>query len=507
MTGSPLSDQEYLRHDATGLAELVRRKEVSPEDLVETAVGRIDRLNPQVNAVIYRMDEAARAQLRTGVPEGPFRGVPLLVKDLISTIAGEPYCCGSRFLQGYVPPNDSELIQRYRRGGFVFLGKTNAPEFGLTPVTEPELFGPTNNPWDLSRTSGGSSGGSAAAVASGMVPVATGGDGGGSIRIPASCCGLFGMKPTRGRVPTGPDIGEIWHGAVVEHVLTRSVRDSAAILDATAGADAGAPYAAPHQERPFLEETRREPGKLRIAFTDRAWLGGAVHPDCLLALRETAHALEGLGHHVEEATPSFNGRAFARAFLTMIVAELAGDIADAEVLLGKQARPSDFEPATWGLTLLGRALPASQFSQAIRRLQRTAREIAPFFSTYDVLLTPTVAAPPVPTGSLQPTGTERGLLKLLGGLRAGAVLRMAGILEQTADKVFEFIPWTPVVNATGQPAMSVPLCKNAGGLPIGMHFIGRFGAEATLYRLAAQLERARPWLMDLPPLALTTRVT
>jgi amidase len=507
MTGKLVSDDEYLRQDATGLAELVRRKEVTPEDLVETAIGRIDRLNGTVNAVIHRMDESARTVAKNEIPDGPFRGVPLLLKDLISTVEGEPFRCGSRFLQGYVPPNDSELVKRYRRAGFVFLGKTNTPEFGLTPVTEPALFGPTNNPWDLSRTSGGSSGGSAAAVASGMVPVATGGDGGGSIRIPAACCGLFGMKPSRGRVPTGPDFGEIWHGAVVEHVLTRSVRDSAAILDATAGADAGAPYAAPHQVRPFLEESRREPGKLRIAFTDRAWLGGAVHPDCLLALRETAHFLEGLGHHVEEATPSFNGRAFARAFLTMIVAELAGDIADAEVVLGRKARPSDFEPATWGLTLLGRALPASQFSQAIRRLQRTAREIAPFFSTYDVLLTPTLAAPPVPTGSLQPTGTERAMLTVLGGLRAGALLRMAGILEQTADKVFEFIPWTPVINATGQPAMSLPLCKSAGGLPIGMHFIGRFGDEATLYRLAGQLEQARPWRMDLPPLALATRVT
>jgi len=502
-----LSDQAYLGHDATGLAELVRRGDVTALELVETAINRIERLNPQVNAVIHRMDESARTVAKHEIPDGPFRGVPLLLKDLISTVEGEPFRCGSRFLQGFVPPNDSELVKRYRRAGFVFLGKTNTPEFGLTPVTEPALFGPTNNPWDLSRTSGGSSGGSAAAVASGMVPVATGGDGGGSIRIPAACCGLFGMKPSRGRVPTGPDFGEIWHGAVVEHVLTRSVRDSAAILDATAGADAGAPYAAPHQERPFLEESRREPGKLRIAFTDRAWLGGAVHPDCLLALRETADLLERLGHHVEEATPSFNGRAFARAFLTMIVAELAGDIADAEVVLGRKARPAYFEPATWGLTLLGRALPASQFSQAIRRLQRTAREIAPFFSTYDVLLTPTLAAPPVPTGSLQPTGTERAMLTVLGGLRAGAVLRMAGILEQTADKVFEFIPWTPVINATGQPAMSLPLCKSIDGLPIGMHFIGRFGDEATLYRLAGQLERAQPWLMDLPPLALATRVT
>jgi amidase len=507
MAGKPLSDDEYLHHDATGLAELVRRGKVTAGDLLDTAIGRIERLNPKVNAVIHRMDDAARKQIRDGLPEGPFRGVPLLIKDLVASVAGEPMRCGSRFLRGYVPPNDSELIARYRRTGFVFAGKTNTPEFGLTPVTEPVLFGPTRNPWDLTRTSGGSSGGSAAAVASGMVPVATGGDGGGSIRIPASCCGLFGMKPTRGRVPTGPDFGEIWHGAVVEHVLTRSVRDSAAILDATAGADAGAPYAAPHQERPFAEEVLREPGRLRIAYTDRAWLGGAVHPDCLEALRDTAELLKELGHHVEEATPSFNGRAFARAFLTMIVAELAGDIADAEVVLGRKARPADFEPATWGLALLGRALPASQFSQAVRRLQRTSREIAPFFSDFDVLLTPTLAAPPVLEGSLQPTPAERALLGVLGSLRAGAVLRMAGILEQTADKVFEFIPWTPVINATGQPAMSVPLCKNVDGLPIGMHFIGRFGDEATLYRLAGQLERARPWLMDLPPLALETRVT
>ncbi len=501
MPGKLLSDAEYLHHDATALARLVKDRQVSPLELVATAITRIDRLNPRVNAVIHRMDGAARAAAAGPLPDGPFRGVPLLLKDLVATVAGEPMRCGSRFLQAYIPAHDSELVKRYRRAGFVFLGKTNTPEFGLTPVTEPALFGPTNNPWDLSRTSGGSSGGSAAAVASGMVPVATGGDGGGSIRIPASCCGVFGMKPSRGRVPTGPDFGEIWHGAVVEHVVTRSVRDSAAILDATAGADAGAPYAAPHQERPFTEELLREPGRLRIAFTDRPWLGGRVHPDCADALRDTARFLEGLGHHVEEATPAFDGRAFARAFLTMITAELAGDIGDAERLLGRRGRPGDFEPATWALILLGRALPASQFSQAVRLLQRTAREVAPFFERYDVLLTPTLAAPPVVTGALQPTGPERALLGIMGTLRAGRVLRAAGILERTADRVFEFIPWTPVINATGQPAMSIPLCWNPAGLPIGMHFVGRFGAEATLYRLAAQLERARPWMDRLPPLA------
>ncbi len=504
MAGKPLSDADYLRHDATALAGMIRDRAVSPLELVETAIARIERFNPRVNAVIHRMDRSARAAAAGPLPDGPFRGVPLLLKDLLASVAGEPLGCGSRFLDGYTPDHDSELVARYRRAGFIFLGKTNTPEFGLTPVTEPARFGPTHNPWDLTRTTGGSSGGSAAAVASGMVPVATGGDGGGSIRIPAACCGLFGMKPSRGRVPTGPDFGEIWHGAVVEHVVTRSVRDSAAVLDATAGADAGAPYAAPYQERPFAAELLREPGRLRIAFTDRPWLGGTVHPDCAGALRDTARFLDGLGHHVEEATPTFDGRAFARAFLAMITAELAGDIADAERELGRRAHRVDFEPATWALMLLGRAMPASQLLGAVRLLQRTAREIAPFFERYDVLLTPTLAAPPVRTGALQPTASERALLEVMGALHAGRALRAAGILERTADRVFEFIPWTPVINATGQPAMSVPLCWNAAGLPIGMHFVGRFGDEATLYRLAAQLERARPWMDRLSPLARET---
>ncbi|HTL05550.1 MAG TPA: amidase, partial [Gemmatimonadales bacterium] len=280
MGGKPLSDREYLEHDALGLAELVRRKELTPAELLETALARIERLNPRVNAVIHRLDEAARVTTRGPLPEGPFQGVPLLLKDLLSGVAGEPFECGSALLRGFRAPHDSELVRRYRRAGFVLAGKTNTPEFGLTPVTEPATRGPTRNPWDLTRTSGGSSGGAAAAVASGMVPVAAGGDGGGSIRIPASCCGLFGMKPTRGRVPTGPDFGELWQGAVVEHVVTRSVRDSAAVLDATAGPDPGAPYYAPPPERSFLEETRRPPGRLRIAFTAQPWLGGVVDPEC-----------------------------------------------------------------------------------------------------------------------------------------------------------------------------------------------------------------------------------
>jgi len=503
MTGTPLSDQEYLRYDATGLAALVRRGEVSPADLVETAIGRVERLNPLVNAVIHRMDDAARRSARSPGSGGPFAGVPLLLKDLVSTVAGEPFHCGSRFLRGFVPPNDSELVRRYRRAGFLLLGKTNTPEFGLTPFTEPDLFGATRNPWDLTRTTGGSSGGSAAAVASGMVPVATGGDGGGSIRIPASCCGLFGMKPTRGRVPTGPDIGEIWHGAVVEHVLSRSVRDSAAILDATEGPDPGAPYVAPAPVRPFLEELGRAPGKLRIAFTATPWLGSTVHPDCVTAVRDAAQLLEGLGHHVEEASPTIDGPGFCRAFLTMVCAELRGDIDDAERLLGRKAELADFELPTWGLSRLGYAIPASEFARAVRFLQRVARQTAPFFERYDAVLTPTVSTPPFPIGTLQPTRAEAFLLGILGRVGAGRLYRMLGVLEQTAGKVFEWIPWTPVLNATGQPAMSVPLCWNTEGLPIGMHFIGRYGDEATLYRLAAQLEEARPWFGRLA--SLTTQ--
>ena len=496
-----LNDEEYLRHDATGLAALVRRNAVSAAELVETAIGRIERLNPRVNAVIHPMYDSARAAARGPLPDGPFRGVPMLVKDLVSAVAGEPMRCGSAFLEGYRPGHDSELVRRYRAAGLLLLGKTNTPEFGLTPVTEPARFGATRNPWDLSRTTGGSSGGSAAAVACGMVPLAGGGDGGGSIRIPASCCGLFGMKPTRGRVPMGPDFGEIWQGAVVEHVLVRSVRDSAAILDATAGPDAGAPYFAAPPERTFLEETTRAPGRLRVAFTARPWLGGTVHPDCLAALDDAARLLESLGHQVEEASPALDGPGFARAFLTMICAELRGDIAEAEQQLRRKGRPGDFEPATWALALLGGAIPAAELSRAVRLLQRTARTTAPFFARYDVLLTPTLSAPPVLTGALQPTPRERLLLELLGGLRSGRLLRWARILEQTAAKVFDFIPWTPVINATGQPAMSLPLWSNAAGLPIGVHCVGRFGDEATLYRLAAQLEQARPWLERLPPLA------
>lgn len=490
---------EYISYDAVGLAELVRRGELSPLELIEAAIERIEAVNPRLNAVIHRMSDQARAVVRQGVPDGPFGGVPFLVKDLISTVAGEPFRCGSRFLRDYRPPADSELIRRYRAAGLVIVGKTNTPEFGLTPFTEPVLFGPTRNPWDPSRTPGGSSGGSAAAVAARLVPMAGGGDGGGSIRIPASCCGIFGLKPSRGRVPTGPGIGEIWQGAVVEGVLTRTVRDSAVLLDTILGPDAGAPYWAPPPARPYRDEVRREPGRLRIAFTTRPMMGDTVDPACVEAVERTARLLESCGHHVEEAAPEVNGPELAQAFLAMICGELRGDIVDAETHLGRRASAGSLEPATWALALLGEQLTAAEFVQAIRVMEREARRIGPFFDQWDMLLTPTVAAPPVPIGSLQPSAAERVQLAVLGRLRAKRLLRFGGVLRRAAEEVFQFIPWTPVFNVTGQPAMSVPLHWTAEGLPVGVHFVGRPADEAALFRLAGQLEQARPWADRLPP--------
>jgi amidase len=488
----------YDTHDALGLAALVRAREVTPRELVEAAIRRIDRLNPRINAVVYRMDDEARRAADAGAGDGPFAGVPFLLKDLLAHYAGTPTTAGSRMLDGFVPDHDSEIVRRFRRAGLIVVGKTNTPEFGLTPFTEPERYGPTRNPWDLSRTTGGSSGGSAAAVAAGIVPMAGGGDGGGSIRIPASCCGLFGLKPTRGRTPTGPDEGELWQGAAIEHVLTRTVRDSAAALDAIAGGDPGAPYIIAPPERPYLDEVSTEPRSLRVAMTSTPLLGHSVHPECVRAVDDAARLLESLGHHVEEAAPTVDRDSFNRAFLTIVCGEVRADLSDAERVTGRRASSRLVEPPTWALALLGRALGADAFALASRTLQRAAREVGRFFERYDVLLTPMLASPPVAIGALQPTPREMLAIRILGALDAGGLLRRAGMLEQAAEKVFDFIPYAPLFNVTGQPAMSVPLAWSADGLPIGVQCVARFGDEATLFRLAGQLERARPWAARRP---------
>jgi amidase len=490
---------EYDQYDGLGLAEMVRTKQVTPAELVEAAIQRLEKHNPRLNAVVYSLYDQARTAAQGRLPDGPFRGVPFLLKDLIATVAGVPTGCGNRLLKNLPATHDSELVERFKAAGVIILGKTNTPEFGLVPYTEPEATGVTHNPWDLARSPGGSSGGSAAAVAARLVPLASGGDGGGSIRIPASCCGVFGLKPTRGRNPTGPDAGEIWRGFVVEHVLTRTVRDSAAMLDATAGADIGAPYPAPPSARPFLEEVTAEPGKLRIAFTSRPFLGQNVHDDCVQGLLSTVELLQQLGHELIEDAPRIDAEVFAVAFLTIVAAECRADIEWAAGLAKHRPSLRDFEAATYSLGLLGQALSASDYANASRQLQVAAREIGRFSERYDVLLTPTLAQPPVLIGALQPSGSERLLLKLVGTLNAGWLLKSPKLLKPLAAKTFDYIPYTPIFNVTGQPAMSVPLHWNAAGLPIGMHFVGRFGDEATLFRLAGQLERARPWFDRAPP--------
>ena len=391
---------EFHQHDGLGLAELVSSGEVSSAELVDEAIARIEATNPRINAVIRKMYERARETARADVPGGPFAGVPFLMKDLLCTVEGVPTSCGTRILKDVPQPHDSEMVHRYRAAGLVLLGKTNTPEFGLLPYTEPEAFGPTNNPWDLTRTAGGSSGGSAAAVASRGVPLAAGGDGGGSIRIPASCCGVFGLKPTRGRTPTGPDVGENWRGYVQEHVLTRSVRDSAAMLDAAAGPEVGAPYWAPPQERPYLQEVTTEPGRLQIAFSSRPLLGHDVDAECEAGMRETVRLLEGLGHELVEASPPVDREAFSVAYLTMIAAETRGTIVQAAKLAGRRVSLADFEIGTRALAMLGKAFSAGEYAGALNYLQASSRVIARFFEECDVLLTPTLSRPPVVTGSL-----------------------------------------------------------------------------------------------------------
>jgi amidase len=491
--------KEFDRYDGLALADLVRKKEVTSSELCEEAIRRIEQVNPKVNAVIFSMYDIARKAVQSGLPEGPFAGVPFLLKDIIEEYAGVPLTMGSRAFRNYVPAQDSEMVARFRKSGVVILGKTNVPELGLLAVTEPELHGPTRNPWNTGHTPGGSSGGSAAAVASGMVPLAAGNDGGGSIRIPASCCGLFGLKPTRGRNPLGPMVGELWQGAVVSHVITRTVRDSAAMLDATQGPDAGAPYVTPPPERPYLQEIDRDPGSLKIAFSTASPIGTPVHQECVKAVVETVKFLESLGHKVEEAQPDVNGKGVAMSYLTMCFGEVAAVFEDMKTVLGRRPTPSDVETLTWTIGLLGRTLSAGDFAKAKREWGIAGRAMGRFHQKYDLYLTPTLAFPPVRIGELQPKPYERLAMKVVNALGLGIILKAAGLVDQMAEASLTKTPFTQLANLTGQPAMSVPLHWTSDGLPVGVHFMAPFGDEATLFRLAAQLEKAVPWFGKRAP--------
>jgi amidase len=454
---------------------------VTAQELVEEAVARIERDNPTLNAVIYEMFERARdAAKRQPAPGegGPFQGVPFLLKDILGDHEGVPSTSAVRMLQGIPMPVDAELTRRYKRAGFIPLGKTNVPEIGTMPTTEPHLYGPARNPWSPDHSTGGSSGGSAAAVAAGIVPIAHANDGGGSIRVPASCCGLVGMKPTRARNPLGPLAGDMLSGFVMEHVVSRTVRDSAAVLDCTAGPDVGDPYWAPAPERPYLEEVERDPGRLRIAVWPRNLDGAAIHADCEDAVRETATALERLGHDVDEAVFEVDMHELAEPFMAIWAAGAVATIESIARAVGREPKPDEFEPATWTLYEAGKRVGGGQYLMAITAIQQMARRVARFFESRDVWVSPTLARPPVRIGELD---TRKAW-------------------DELQPMLTDYLPFTPLFNATGQPAVSLPLHQSTDGLPIGVQLVGRFGEEGLLYRLAGQLERDRPWHDRRPPI-------
>jgi len=488
---------EFGRYDGLGLAELVRKGDVKPAELVEEAIERVEARNPQINAVVCKLYDSAR-RAAAGALSGPFAGVPFFIKDLMAPVAGAPMSQGNRRLAHVVRDYDGEIVKRYRNAGLVFVGKTNVPEFGLAPVTESEAFGPCRNPWDLARTPGGSSGGSAAAVAARLAPMAHGTDGGGSIRIPASCCGLVGLKPTRGRTPHGPIEGENWRGFSAGHALTRSVRDSAALLDATQGADVGAPYEIKPPQRPYRDEVGAAPGKLRIAYTTAPFLAPSIHPDCVAGVTATAALLRDLGHEVVEAAPAFEREPWLLSFMKIVSGEARADVEASGVIVGRRLGFADFETATYVIGLLGKSWSAGDYASGARYLQTWARAVGAFFADFDVLLTPTLASPPHLIGALKPTAAEAAILDLVGRLDAGWFMKLTGLAKLLAEKSLGFIPYTPLFNVTGQPAISLPLHWNDAGLPIGMQFVSRWGDEATLFRLAAQLENAKPWFERTP---------
>ena len=462
-----MNQADYLQPDATRLAELVRRGEVSAAEVVEAAITRAEAVNHRINAVVTPMYEAAAAQARAGVV-GPLAGVPTLIKDL--NFVKDVRCSfGSRLWADFVPDHDAEIVTRYRRAGLVLLGKSNTPEMGLAATTEPVFLGACHNPWNLSRTPGGSSGGAAAAVAAGIVPVAHATDGGGSIRIPASCCGLVGLKPTRARTPLGPDVGEGWGGMAVGHVVSRSVRDSALMLDLTHGPGNGDPYHAPAFAGSFLDSLGKDPSPLRIAIDLEPVSGGAIHAECHAAVRNAARLLESLGHHVETKSPDFDRRLFVEATDTIVLANVANSIRARTEKIGIEVSSQCVEMLTLRLAKMGRSFGADRYANAINHIHAVGRQMETFFETFDLVLSPTLLQPPVPLGFLD-TNSEDG--------------------DTYGARFRSFWGFTSLYNATGEPAISLPLHWTADELPVGVQLATSFGDEALLLQVAAQIERA-----------------
>lgn len=467
--------------DATALAAMVRRGEVSARELVDEAIRRCEAVNGELNAVITTMFERARDAAAQPPGDGPFAGVPFLMKDFVAEVAGVPFTEGSEFLRDYIPGEDSEIYRRFCAAGLITIGKTNLPEFAIGTTTEPRRFGATHNPWDPTRTPGGSSGGAAAAVAARIVPMAHGNDVGGSIRIPASCCGLVGLKPSRGRTTLAPHYGDIFSGYFVEHALTRSVRDAAGLLDVIAGPALGEPYLAPPPERAWADEAGADPGCLRIGYSTTTPLGDPLDPACLKAVEATAALCADLGHDVVERAPEFDALDFWTRYTSVLAGGVAWALADWARRLDRPLDPDHFEPFVWAFAERGFKQTAADYLMAIQDVQRHVRRISEFYVDRDLWLTTTLGQPPVPLGTLVYADDPFELRR----------------------RTARFSPYTYIANATGQPAISLPLAMSDDGLPIGLHFTARLGAEATLIRLAAQLEQAQPWQALRPAICTT----
>ncbi len=495
---------EYRAMDATAMIKGIRDKQFTAGELLESAHSRMAAVNERINAVILDLSDEAAVQIDKGLPDGDLNGIPLVVKDMDGTLGGQPCTFGSRSLKDWVAPHDSTLFARYRENGAVFLGKTNCPEFGIMGITEPEVHGPTRNPWNTDHTPGGSSGGSAAAVAAGIVPVGHAGDGGGSIRIPAAYCGLFGLKPSRGRMPMGPDVSEGWNGLALPHVVSRSVRDSALFLQATFGPDLGAPYGEPAGSTKFVESAATPPRKLRVGVTRMAFLADQQNREIVAAVDNAAGLLAELGHDVVELDLSLEPELVAHAYLTINAACIARDIAETRTKTGAAPKPENFERATWFLGQVGQALTARDLEDALAVAGSLGRSIARQLHDVDVHMSATTAQPPAQVGELALGLAERlGLstirrLSSVSGAAMNPVFRQA--IGQLAEDSLARTPNTQIFNMTGQPAMSVPLAWTMQGLPIGIQFAAAMGQEALLLSLAAQLEEARPWFDRTPPL-------
>ena len=469
---------EYRRHDATALGRLVTNGEVGAEEVLETAIARAEQVNPAINAIVHKQYERARRAVAAGPGDGPLKGVPFLIKDLGFYETGEPATFGSSLFAGFVADHDSAYVRRCKAAGLVFMGRSSSPEFGLSPNTEPRLYGSCRNPWNLAHSAGGSSGGAAAAVIAGILPMAHATDGGGSIRIPAAQCGLFGLKPTRGRISMAPDAGEGWGGLSAGHVVSRSVRDSALMLDVAAGLEPGDPYASPTPERPFVEAIGRPPARLRIALMRGDHRGGRLHPECQKAVDGAAKLCQGLGHIVEEADPGLDLVALRPMNAIIAAANTARALGARWKALGREPNAQDVEAVTWAVYNRGLKVSGVAYVEAIAAVHAMGRKLARSLGSFDVILSTTVPAPPPKLGHFD----------------------MNGDVETFTARVTEYLSITPLHNATGTPAMSVPLHWTADGLPVGVHFAGRYGEEATLLRLAAQLEAAQPWFGRLPAL-------